>query len=180
MSSVVSDLRDLVLSDIRSHPRVAYQGMMAERPQLERLISQLPPLTFFRSQYHGCLAIIDWDHRLPSKRLVMRIFGYYDQNTLEAGWEAYDDRLEAIGDADKYPEFDVPDFDHLAADEAYEVEMTTDGELGKARLTSAWRRDIARKDSKIAVDTVRKSDEFKKLKKESKSRAAFLGDLEAA
>jgi len=176
---MVSDLRDLVLSDIRSHPRVAYQGHLAERAELERLAPRLPPLTFFRSQYHGALAIIDWDHRLPSNQLVLRIFGYYDQNTLEAGQEAYDDRLEAIGAADKYPEFDVPDFDQLAADEAYEVEMTLDGELGKCRLTSAWRRDIARKDSKQAVDVARKSDEFKKLKKEHKGRAPFLGDLEA-
>ena len=176
---MVSDLRDLVLSDIRLHPRVAYQGLMAASESREQLSKQLPPLPFFRSKYHGAISVVDWDHRLPSSGLVLRIFAYYDAATLEAGHEAYDDRLEEIGQVDKYPEFDVPDFDHLAADEAYEVELSLEGEIGKTRLTSAWRREIARKEAKSAVDVTRKSDEFKTLKKEVKSRPPFLGDLEA-
>ncbi len=176
---MVSDLRDLVLSDVRLHPRVAYQGLMADTETRERLVEQLPPLPFFRSKYHGAISVVDWDHRLPSATLVLRIFAYYEASTLEAGQEAYDDRLEEIGRVDKYPEFDVPDFDHLAADEAYEVELFLDGTIGKARLTSAWRREIPRKESKTAVDVARKSDDFKSLKKEAKSRPPFLGDLEA-
>lgn len=176
---MVSDLRDLVLSDIRLHPRVAYQGLMADRAVLESICKALPPLTYFRTQYHGALAVVDWDHRLPSDALVLRIFGYYDETTFDAGQEAYDDRLEEIGRVDKYPEFDVPDFDHLAADEAYEVELSLEGDVGATRLTSAWRREIGRKDSKVAVDVSRKSEEFKLLKKEVKDRPPFLGDLEA-
>jgi len=176
---MVSDLRDLVLADMRLHPRVAYQGLMAEREELEGIVRSLPPLPYFKSQYHGALSVLDWDHRLPSDELVLRIYGYYDDNALLAGQEAFDDRLEEIGSADKYPEFDVPDFDQLVADEAYEIGLGLDGEIGRARLTSVWRRDIARKDGKIAVDVARKSDDFKILKKENRERPPFLGDLEA-
>ena len=42
-------------------------------------------------------------------------YGYYGEDTLDAGYEAFDDRLDQIAERDKYPEFDVPDFDGLAA-----------------------------------------------------------------
>ena len=45
------------------------------------------------------------------RTLVLRVYGYYGEDTLEAGYEAFDDRLEQIAERDKYPEFDVPDFD---------------------------------------------------------------------
>jgi hypothetical protein len=86
---------------------------------------------------------VDWDHRLPSSNLILRVYGYYSEDTLEAGYEAFDDRFEQIAERDKYPEFDVPDFDGLAADEAYEIELSPDGKIGRCRLTSAWRRTVA-------------------------------------
>src|SRR5690606_548058 len=109
------------------------------------------------------LCVIDWDHRLPSRALALRIFGYYSAEALAGGQEAFDDRLEEIGGRDRFPEFDVPDFDGLPADEAYEIEVGPDGEVGKARLTSAWRREISGEDGPLAVQVVRESEEFDKL-----------------
>src|SRR5690349_17716889 len=151
---VSSDLRPFVAEEIRLHPRVAYQGLLAEEGAATRVAAALPPLARFRHDYAGAISVVDWDHRLPSSNLVLRIYGYYGEDTLDAGFEAFDDRLEMIAERDKYPEFDVPDFDGLAADEAYEIELAPSGSIGRSRLTSAWRRTVASRDAKAAVDLV--------------------------
>tara|TARA_R110002096_G_scaffold16898_1_gene57620 strand:- start:65413 stop:66105 length:693 start_codon:yes stop_codon:yes gene_type:complete len=176
---VTTDLRTQVGADLRLHPRVAYQGLCANPAAAEAIAAALRPITPFRSDYVGAICILDWDHRLPSKALALRIYAYYDDDSYEAGQEAYDDRLESIGDSDRFPEFDVPDFDLLAADEAYEIEISLDGSIGRSRLTSAWRRNIAIEDGDSAISVVRESEEFIALQKESKDRPAHLGDLEA-
>ena len=141
------DLRPFVAEEIRLHPRVAYQSLFAGPEVGAQVAAALPPMPSFRSDYAGAIAVIDWDHRLPSQALSLRIFAYYSEDTLEHGHEAFDDRLEHIAERDRYPEFDVPDFDSLPADEAYEIELTPSGTLGRARLTSAWRRTIAQSDA---------------------------------
>lgn len=176
---MTTDLRTQVAADLRLHPRVAYQGLCSNPAAAEAIAAALRPITPFRQDYVGAICILDWDHRLPSKMLALRIYAYYDEASFEAGQEAYDDRLESIGDSDRYPEFDVPDFDLLAADEAYEIEINLDGSIGRSRLTSAWRRNIAMEDGDSAISIVRESAEFQKLQAESKNRPAHLGDLEA-
>ncbi len=175
----VNDLRQLVAADLRRHPRVAYQGLLAEADAGTRLAAALPEMPPFRAPYAGALTVIDWDHRLPSRGLMLRIFAYYRSESLAAGQEGFDDRLEEIGRVDRFPEFDVPDFDNLVADEAYEVELTTTGEVGRCRLTSAWRREIAAADSASAVEVTRSSEEFKRLTPLLSNRPAHLGGLEA-
>lgn len=176
---MASDLRSLVAKDLRRHPRVAYQGYFAEPRHIEALVEALPPLTPFRQEYAGALTVVDWDHRLPSRQLALRIYAYYSDEAYAAGQEAYDDRLEDIGRRDRYPEFDVPDFDHLAADEAYEIELGVDGSVGRCRLTSAWRREITREDARAAVKLTARSSEFSGVRKASRDRPVHLGDLEA-
>jgi hypothetical protein len=175
----VEDLRELVAADLRRHPRVAYQGLLADADAGARLAAALPKMPPFRHPYAGALSVIDWDHRLPSRALMLRIFAYYRPESLAAGQEGFDDRLEEIGRVDRYPEFDVPDFDHLVADEAYEVELSTSGEVGRCRLTSAWRREITQADSNAAVEVTRVSEEFKRLAPLLSNRPAHLGGLEA-
>jgi hypothetical protein len=136
----------------------------------------MPP---FRTDYVGAIAILDWDHRLPSQVLALRIYAYYAEETFAAGQEAFDDRLEIIGQSDRYPEFDVPDFEHLVADEAYEIEITPGGEIGRCRLTSSWRRDINPDDGDTAVALTRRSEQFVALEASFPDRPPNLGDLEA-
>jgi hypothetical protein len=176
---VSTDLRPFVAEQVRLHPRVAYQGLFADPEDGARIAAALPALPRFRSDYVGAISVIDWDHRLPSSQLALRIYAYYSDETFEAGHEAFDDRLEQIAERDRYPEFDVPDFDALPADEAYEIELTPSSTVGRARLTSAWRRTIAASDAANAVALVGKSGEFGKLIEGSPQRPSYLGDLEA-
>ncbi len=176
---VSTDLRALVAEEIRVHPRVAYQGLFNDESAAPRLAAALPPLPCFRREYAGAITIVDWDHKLPSSTLALRVFGYYTEDTLEAGLEAYDDRLEVIAERDRYPEFDVPDFDGLAADEAYEIELAPSGTIGRCRLTSAWRRTIAAGDASAAVALAAASPEYKALLATIQNRPSYLGELEA-
>ena len=174
-----NDLRSFVAEGVRLHPRVAYQSLFTGADAAASLAATLPALVAFRSSYVGAITVIDWEHRLPSTQLVLRVLGYYSHETLDAGQEAFDDRLEHIAERDRYPEFDVPDFDGLPADEAYEVELSLDGKIGRCRLTSAWRRTVSSKDAAAAVSAVAGSDDYQKLVAGGGHRPSYLGDLEA-
>ncbi|MEM9493294.1 MAG: hypothetical protein AAGC55_29355 [Myxococcota bacterium] len=176
---MASDLRTFVARDLRVHPRVAYQSMFTTDDVAPELASDLPPMPPFRSDYFGAISVIDWDHRLPSRDFVLRIYAFYTESAYAAGEEAFDDRLEEIGRRDKFPEFDVPDFDQIAADEAYDIELDRDGVIGRCRLTSAWRRAIDPRDARSAVSQVSRSSEFSALLAETRNRPPHLGDLEA-
>lgn len=174
-----ADLRTFLARELRHHPRVAYQGYFRHEGAASELASDLPAMPPFRTDYVGAISILDWDHRLPSQVLALRIYAYYSEETLAAGEEAFDDRLEEIGSRDRYPEFDVPDFDALVADEAYEIEIAPAGEIGRCRLTSAWRREVESTDARRAVDLTRRSEQFAELSREFPDRPPSLGDLEA-
>ncbi|MBI4510204.1 MAG: hypothetical protein HY698_11265 [Deltaproteobacteria bacterium] len=165
--------------EVRLHPRIAYQGLLAHATDRAKLCGQLPRLVPFRRAYHGAIAVVDWDHRLPSKHLAFRIYAYYDEASLSAGEEAYDNRLEEIGQRDRFPEFDVPDFDGLPADEAYEVEITPEGDVLGCRLTSAWRRDVREVDAVVGVGIARASAEYARIAASASERPRHLGGLEA-
>jgi len=177
--SGATDLRTSIARELRVHPRVAYQGLFGEEDAAAILAADLPPMPPFREEFHGAIAVVDWDHRLPSQALALRVYGFYDQEAMDAGQEAYDDRLEEIGARDKFPEFDVPDFDNIPAHEAYEIELSPDGQIGRCRLTSAWRRNIDPDDGAQAVDITNASSDFATLKETVQRRPARLGELEA-
>lgn len=181
-----SDLRTFIARDLRRHPRVAYQQLVANDGAANAIAEAVPPLSPFArpglrdaSSYRGAIAIVDWDHRLPSNDFVLRIFGYYTKASLASGEKAYQERLELIAARDLYPEFDVPDFSDLAADEAYEVDLDTDNVVGECRLTSAWRRHISRKDAARAEAVARASTAYRALEQPATRRPPQLGGLEA-
>ena len=101
----------MVADNLRLHPRIAYQGLCADDVAARSIANSLRPLTPFRNDYAGAICVLDWDHRLPSKMLALRVYAYYSDESWAAGQEAYDDRLEEIGNSDRYPEFDVTDND---------------------------------------------------------------------
>jgi hypothetical protein len=168
-----------ILKTMRVHPRVAYQGFFADDIARDRLGAALPELVPFRQSYLAAIAIVDWDHRLPSKLLTLRLYLYYDEWTYAEGEGAYDQRLEDIGARDRFPEFDVPDFSELPADEVYEAEVQTDGGIGAWRLTSPWRREVPTHEGNAAVTVARTSPEFARISAASLDRPRHLGDLEA-
>lgn len=171
---------EMIIGGLRRHPRVAYQELASAEAALTSMRASLPRLTpFGEADYAGLLPILDWDHKLPSRIAILRIYGYYSEPTLKAGEAEYAARLEQIASRDKFPEFDVPDFAGLTADEAYEAEVEPGGKIGQLRLVSTWRRDIEHDDAHISVQLVRRSEEFKKLVASVRRRPDYLGDLEA-
>lgn len=161
------------------HPRVAYQGLLVEPTARARLAAQLPLLVPFAGAYHDLMAILDWDHRLPSRTLTLRLHAFYAPDSAAIGRRSLDARLADIDARDRYPEFDVPDFEGVLADEAYEAQVSVDGTVAEWRLTSGWRRDVAPRDAALAVETARRSDAFRQIRAEASGRPPHLGDLEA-
>jgi hypothetical protein len=180
MSATPADLvRDRVQNELKLHPRVVYQQVFAEPESRGRLAAALPALVPFGDHgYHDVLAVLDWDHRLPSRTLVLRLYAFYDATTASMGTAGYLARAEEIARRDRYPEFDVPDFGGLRADEAYEIPVDLTGKLDKPRLVSEWRRQVAAPAAELATDLVRASHQFKTLAA-GRERSAYLGDLEA-
>jgi hypothetical protein len=173
-SSVVSAPRELVL-----HPRVAQQGFAEE--DLQKLLGEvLPRVAPFRGRaVHSVVATLDWDHRLPSKTLTLRLHLCYDEAGRSRFEQAHARRRQEIADRDRFPEFDVPDLAGLPADESYDVELTSTLAVESMRLTSPWRREIAPEDARQAVATVRRSSQFADVQVGDAARSPQLGDLEA-
>jgi len=170
-----------ILASLQRHPRIVYQEIAGDNDDVERLRRTMPPLVPFGDRsYHGILPMIDWDHRLPTKTAILRIYAYYTESTLRAGVTELQSRTQQIATKDKYPEFDVPDFAGITADEAYEGEVARNGVITKTRLVSAWRRDIDHKLGRMAVQITRQSEHFRKLAAETRGqRPDYLGDLES-
>jgi hypothetical protein len=166
---------------LRRHPRVDYQQLVTAEEDLARLTESLPELTAFGgATYEGVLPVVDWDHRLPSRSVILRIYAYYSEATLRAGVAELQSRSQQIQAQDRYPEFDVPDFAGLTADEAYEAELDDGSAVQKIRLVSAWRREIDQQVGRQAVQIARASEQFRRLAAETRGqRPDYLGDLEA-
>lgn len=172
------DLRSFVVKSVVQHPRVAHQKLVSPDDEKE-LIEQLPALPGFRRDYAGGFALIDWDHRLPSQQLTLRILGYYNEATLSVGRDQLQKRQQEVAAMDRYPEFDVPDFGSLFADDAYECDVSLDGAIGKCRLVSTWRRDIEDSEGRRAATIVTDSSEYAELIEQIGTRPAHLGEVEA-
>ncbi len=161
------------------HPRVAQQKVT--EADLQRVVSAaLPRVLPFRGRaVHSVVAALDWDHRLPSKMLTLRLHLLYDEAGRQRFEQALAVRTAEISDRDRYPEFDVPDLNGLPADESYDCELTGDLTVETMRLTSPWRREIAPEDAGAAIASVRQSQHFAEVEKNTPARPAGLGDLEA-
>jgi hypothetical protein len=172
-------IRDRVQHELKHHPRVVYQQLIADDEGRARLAAALPGLVpFGEHTYHDALVVLDWDHRLPSRSLLLRIYAYYEAGSSAMGLSSYLARAEEIKHRDKFPEFDVPDFEALMADEAYEVPVDLNGKPDRPRLVSDWRRHVADADAELAVTLVRDSQQFRSVSA-AVERAPYLGDLEA-
>ena len=184
MSSTVELVRRAILDGdgggLKLHPRVAQQELGALPGAREKLAKALPELVPFRGRkVQSALVLLDWDHRLPSRALMLRVHLAYDaagEARLNAAVKA---REEEIARKNLFPEFDVPDFSDLPGDESYDAELTTDLALDTLRLVSPWRREVDSLVADSAVKAVRASASFAKARQAVPSRPSHLGDLEA-
>ena len=176
-----ADLRDLLRAELRIHPRLVQQGLFTRIDARARIAAAIPPLIpFGESDYAGGIWIVDWDHRIPSRHAILRLYAYYTAERQRELEQAHAARLKEIGAEDLFPEFDVSDFAGLPADEAYEAETDLAGSPSRLRLVSEWRRQIQPNASSRAIDIVRASAPFKELRGQGRVRPAGLGDLEPA
>jgi hypothetical protein len=181
MASV--DLKALFRSEARRHPRLEHQRLLETEAARQAPADALPPFLPFKegSSYAGSMWVLDWDHRLPSKMVMVRLYAYYTQESRARGEESYRQRREQLSREDLFPEFDVSDFSGLHADEAYEAEMEIGGDPpSKYRLVSPWRRDMEEASARKAEQIARKSPEFERVRSGANDRPLGLGDLEAA
>jgi hypothetical protein len=170
---------DLKAEDLHLHPRVQQQGVRPESLSTA-LTAVLPRLIPFRGRpIHSTVALIDWDHRLPSQALTLRLHVLYETGARERFHQAFALRKQEIAERDRFPEFDVPDFAGLPSDEAYDVELGANLAIEAMRLVSPWRREIAGDDAQGAVESVRASIQFAEARRLVQDRSPSLGDLEA-
>ncbi len=175
------DLRDLLRADMRVHPRLTQQSLFGRTDARVRIAAAIPPLVpFGEAEYAGATWIIDWDHRIPSRHAALRLYAYYTPDGRRELDGALAARERAIAADDLFPEFDVPDFAGLPADEAYEAETDLAGSPARLRLVSEWRRQIQPAAASRAIEIVRASAPFRELLSSGRVRPTGLGDLEPA
>ncbi len=175
------DPREMLKRDLKKHPRVEFQGLFQDEALLDKVVSALPGFVPFKGPgYTGAAWILDWDHKLPSRDLMLRLFVFYSEEARAAFGRGFEARRSQIASEEIFPEFDVSDFAGLPADEAYETELTPVGEPKKFKLVSEWRREVDPRLGRRAEDIARRSAAYKELSSQVRTRAAGLGDLEAA
>lgn len=174
------DYRKKIAGSLLFHPRVEYQDVFKGDEERERIAAETPDLVPFDENEYWCiLPILDWDHKLPSNNFFLRIYAYYDEKSYDLGDADMKARLSRIRKLDRFPEFDVPDFSGMVADEAYEIALDSTGKRKSSRLTSTWRRDLDPGQAASAAAIVRKSREFLQIDNRFKKRPENLGDAEA-
>jgi hypothetical protein len=175
------DLREELKRGIKLHPRVVAQNLFGNPADLQKIASALPVFLPFKGKaYKAAIWVLDWDHRIPSRDYVLRLYVFYSAQGKAIGEVSLAGRIAQIEREDIYPEFDVSDFAGLAGDEIYEAEGPIGGELKSFRLVSEWRREIDTKSARKAEEIARASHNFREVASETRARPPGLGDLEAA
>ena len=112
------DLREELKRGVKVHPRVARRTCSRNLAALEKIASALPVFIPFKGKsYKSAMWVLDWDHRIPSRDYILRLYAYYTSQGKAIGELSYADRSEQIARKIS-PEFDVSDFAGLAADKS--------------------------------------------------------------
>lgn len=160
------------------HPRVQQQGFWSDEARRRQLLENLlPPMKAFPGRdYFGAQIVLDWDHRLPSRNLLLRIFASYTPASAQRLEQELKIVQERIAADDIYPEFDLPDFASIQADELYVAEVVVQrGEepedrhglaLDAVRFYSDWRRDVDPEILTRVRQAVARDDTFVRAKKQ--------------
>lgn len=155
-------VRRVVLESLQIHPRVHFQRI-ATPERLALLAQMLPEFpTFGGRKIAGAAAVLDWDHRLPSQEIVLRLHLGYEPAAVAAIEQSVRERSARIAALDRFPEFDIPDFIGLPGDEIYEGTLKPNLEIQSWRFASAWRRTVAQADSGRAIAAVLRSEQLAK------------------
>ena len=137
-------VRTALLQRLKVHTRVAQQGLGPIPDVRKKLAASLPDiLAFGDRRYAAAHVVLDWDHRLPSEALLLRLYlSYTDREAadVENALKARDREIDA---GNLYPEFDVPDYGEIDASETYVGLVRPKGqEVEELRFFSDWRKSV--------------------------------------
>ncbi len=155
-------LSQTLREELKVHIRLLDQQLAPDPESIQTLIESLPKLKPFTHKSFGHItAILDWDHQLPSRCAVLRIYTFYERHPSRAFRSRIDERETEIRETNLYPEFDLPDYEGLESDETYEgiVDLAS-WQIDELRFTSSWRNEIPEALVNRSVKTVRESEAF--------------------
>lgn len=166
----------MVLESLQVHPRVSFQRI-ATPERVTSLAQMLPEFpTFAGRKIAGAVAVLDWDHRLPSQEVILRLHLCYESHGVAALTQSLRERAARITAQDSFPEFDIADFLGLPGDEIYEGSLKPNLEIQSWRFASAWRRTVLQADAARAIAAVLRSEQLAQARTQHSERR--VDDLE--
>ena len=159
-------LLDEAFAEVHTHVRLREQGFgpQGEHADKVRALRSLIPtlLPFGGNSYSALRVILDWDHQIPSKGLLLRIYAAYsghEARRLDTQIRARDQDIESNN---LYPEFDLPDYGELDASETYVGAMLPPmDKLEDFRFFANWRKEVRHRAAQRALASVRRLEQFK-------------------
>jgi hypothetical protein len=157
-------VRTALRQELKVHVRIKDQGKAPTEDQLRALADTIPDVVAFgENSFAGVRAMLDWDHQIPSKYVLLRILASYRVGDLERLDAMLEDRDEEIAEGNLYPEFDVPDYGDIDASESYVALMTPGSiEIEDFRFMSTWRKQVRPAVADLAVDTVKSTPSYQR------------------
>lgn len=145
------------------HPRLAYQKLPAF--PLEPIVMAVFPdfVPFPGKEYYQLILVMDWDHKLPSRKMFARVYAYYNQESFNIAWRETQLRRREIAVHNDFPEFDVHDFEDIPADESYLLHLTLQGECRKVEFLSAWKHHLQESDKKRVLQILEEDPQYQEV-----------------
>jgi len=137
-------VRAALVQRLKVHTRISQQTLAPTPEQRKRLAASLPDIIAFGDRrYAAAHVVLDWDHRLPSEAILLRLYlSYTDREAAEVE-NALKARDREIDAGNLYPEFDVPDYGEIDASETYVGLVRPGGhEVEELRFFSDWRKSV--------------------------------------
>lgn len=137
-------VRTALIQRLKIHTRVAQQGLGPTPDQRKKLAASLPDiLAFGDRRYAAAHVLLDWDHRLPSDAMLLRLYLSYTDREAADVENTLKNRDREIDSGNLYPEFDVPDYGEIDASETYVGLVRPGGhDVEELRFFSDWRKSV--------------------------------------
>ena len=174
-------LAEALAAPDRVHVRVRDQDLHLDEAARARLAEGLPDLVPFPgAAYHRVFVLLDWDHRLPSSFLVVRVLCAYDEAEAARIERMLEARDATIREDDLYPEFDVPDYDGIVGAETYVgVATVPDLTVEEFRLVGRRRADVDDALARRLARRLERTERFRDLERRRPARRQLGGAMVA-
>jgi len=104
------DLQALTRTELLEHPRLVHQKLCTNELR-EQLATALPKMRPYGAKpYIAGTIVLDWDHRLPSRKFILRVYLYTTEAARKRGSTSLEHAKLRISRVDRFPEFDVSQF----------------------------------------------------------------------